>query len=118
MPLAAISYDIRPGHDREIGEIFAGFRRVDGTEVPGAPGTRLISTTLFQRGAVMVRVIEYEGDLDAIARHIAQQPGVREVERRLVPYLAAPRDTGTVDGFVETFRRSLLPVISRLSTED
>ncbi|WP_018681672.1 SchA/CurD-like domain-containing protein [Actinokineospora enzanensis] len=118
MPLAAISYDIRPGHDREIAEIFAGFRRVGAAEVPGAPGTRLRSTTLFQRGAVMVRVIEYDGDLDAIARYIAGQPGVQEAERRLAPYLAVPRDTGTVAGFVETFRRSLLPAISRLTAGD
>jgi hypothetical protein len=65
-----------------------------------------------------VRFIEYEGDLDAVARHMAAQPGVQEIERKLAPFLSRPRDTGTVDGFVGTFRRSLLRCISQLSVRD
>ena len=83
--------------------------------MPGDPGTRILGTALFIRDDVMVRFIEYEGDLDAVARHMARHPGVQEIERKLAPYLSKPRDTGTEDGFVGTFQRSLLRCISQLS---
>ena len=38
--------------------------------------------------------------MDAVACFMARQPGVQAVEAKLKPYLAAPRDTGTVEGFV------------------
>ncbi|MEV6564465.1 SchA/CurD-like domain-containing protein [Streptomyces kronopolitis] len=119
MPFAALTYDIRPGCEDEVAEVFAGFRRVGSPSVPGtgtAPAARLLSTAVFLREATLVRVIEYEGDLDAVARHMAAQPGVQEVERRLKPYLNSPRDTDTVDGFVHTFRRSLLRCVTQLGT--
>lgn len=67
-----------------------------------------MATAVFLRDATVVRVIEYEGDLDAIAEHMARQPGVLDLERQLKPYLASPRETDTVEGFVRTFRSSLL----------
>jgi hypothetical protein len=118
MPFAAITYDIKPGHEDEIAEIFGGFRRVGSPAVPGRDGAeagRILATAVFIRDDTLVRFIEYEGDLEAIARHMAQQPGVREVERKLAPYLNTPRDTGTVDGFVATFRASQLRCLSQLA---
>ncbi|WP_328549220.1 SchA/CurD-like domain-containing protein [Streptomyces platensis] len=58
--------------------------------------------------------MEYEGDRDAVARHMAAQPGVQEVERRLRPYLNSPRDTDTVEGLVHAFHRSLLCCVTQL----
>ncbi|MFV2109910.1 SchA/CurD-like domain-containing protein [Micromonospora sp. LOL_015] len=98
MPFAAITYDIKPGHENDIAEVLAGFRRVGSASVTDGSGQsagRILSTAVFIREATMVRFIEYEGDLNAIARHMASQPGVQEVERKLKPYLASPRDTGT-----------------------
>jgi len=121
MPLTAITYDIRPGCEEEVGRIFAEFRRVRGPAVPGEDGQeagRVLSTAVFIRDAVMVRVIEYEGDLEAIARHMAGQPGVREVERKLKPFLSAPRDTDTAEGFIATFRRSQMRCLTHLSVRD
>jgi hypothetical protein len=118
MPFAAITYDIKPGHEDEIVEVFAGFRRVGSADVPDEDGRqagRILATALFIRDDLLVRVIEYEGDLKAIARHMATQPGVREVERKLAPYLSRPRDTGTPDGFAATFDRSLLRCVSQMS---
>jgi len=111
--LSAITYNIRPGHDDEIAEIFsaANFRRAaspvlrddDGTEVG-----RILGTGLFIRDDLMVRVIHHEGDIAAVGRHMAGQQGVKEAERRLVPYLAAPRDTATPERFRAYFQRSLM----------
>ncbi|HEY8374619.1 MAG TPA: SchA/CurD-like domain-containing protein [Pseudonocardiaceae bacterium] len=118
MPFAAITYDIKPGHEDEIAEIFGNFRRVRSSEVPGEngkPAGRILATAVFIRDATLVRVIEYEGDLEAVARFMATQPGVQEVERKLKPYLNSPRDTGTVEGFVKTFKSSMLRCITQLS---
>ncbi|MEU3466195.1 SchA/CurD-like domain-containing protein [Streptomyces sp. NPDC006733] len=121
MPFAAITYDIKAGYDKEIGEIFGGFRRVGSPVVKGGDGeetTRILATAVFIRDATMVRVIEYEGDLQDVARFMASQPGVQEVERKLAPYLTRPRDTGTPEGFVATFNRSLLTCLTQISARD
>ncbi|WP_433858751.1 SchA/CurD-like domain-containing protein [Streptomyces kronopolitis] len=115
MPFAALTYAIRPGREDEVAEVFAGFRRIGSPSAPGtAPPARLLSTAVFLRDATLVRVIEYEGDLDAVARHMAAQPGVQEVERRLKPYLNSPRDTDSIDGFVRAFRQSLLRCVTQI----
>ncbi|MDJ1133963.1 SchA/CurD-like domain-containing protein [Streptomyces iconiensis] len=121
MPFAAITYDIKPGYEKEITEIFTGFRRVGSPVVKGDGGeeaARILATAVFIRDDTMVRVIEYEGDLDAVARHMATQPGVEEVEKKLAPYLSRPRDTSSVEGFVATFRRSLLTCMAQMSVRD
>lgn len=118
MPFVAITYDIKPGCEDEIAEIFGGFRRVGSSAVPGGgtqQETKILATALFIRDDTMVRFIEYEGDLDAVARHMAAQPGVQEAERKIKPYLTRPRDTDTVEGFVATFKRSMLRCISQLA---
>ncbi|MDH6129101.1 SchA/CurD-like domain-containing protein [Kitasatospora sp. GP82] len=121
MPFAAITYDIKPGFEAELAEIFGNFRRVKSDQVrdeTGEEAGRILATAVFIRNDTLVRVIEYQGDLDAVARHMASQPGVREVERKLKPYLTRPRDTDTVEGFVATFRRSLLRTVAQISVRD
>lgn len=118
MPFTAITYDIKSGYEKEIAEIFGNFRRVGSSAVPDAEGKqagRILATAVFIRDATLVRVIEYEGDLDIVARHMANQPGVREVEQKLKPYLRKPRDTATADGFVKTFKGSQLRCISQIA---
>lgn len=121
MPFAAITYDIEPGYEKELTEIFSGFRRVKQrrvTDEAGETAGTILSTAVFLRDDTLVRVIEYTGDLEAVARHMAAQPGVQEVERRLKPYLSRPRETDTVEGFVATFKRSLLTTVAQISVRD
>lgn len=118
MPFAAITYDIKPGHEDDIARILSEFRRVGPAAIEGERAGTILSTAVFIRDATMVRVIEYEGDLRAIAEHMAVQPGVQEVERKLKPYLASPRDTATVDGFVRTFQASQLRCLTQLSVRE
>jgi len=118
MPYAAITYDIKGGYEDEVAEVFANFRRPSGNVVPGTDGGqagRILATAVFIRDSLLVRFIEYEGDLDAVIRFMATQPGVAEVERKLAPYLNKPRDTGTVEGFVKTFNASRLRCITQLA---
>lgn len=117
MPFAAITYDIKAGHEEEVAKVFQGFQRPASAEVPGRDGVpmaRILATAVFIRDDLLVRVIEYEGDIEAVARFMGSQPGVREVERKLKPFLRTPRDTDTVEGFVRTFQRNLLRCVIQL----
>jgi SchA/CurD like domain len=117
MPFAAITYDIKPGCEDGIASIFQSFTRPGSPVIRDENGTKtaeILATAVFIRDATMVRVIQYDGSLDEVARYMASQPGVQEVERRLKPYLASPRDTATVAGFVKTFHDSTLRCISQL----
>jgi hypothetical protein len=121
MPFAAITYDIKPGYEKELAEIFGDFKRVRSSSVRderGESAGTILATAVFLRDDTLVRVIEYTGDLEAVARHMATQPGVREVEAKLKPYLTRDRDTDTVEGFVATFRRSLLNTVAQISVRD
>ncbi|MFV2087920.1 MULTISPECIES: TcmI family type II polyketide cyclase [unclassified Micromonospora] len=120
MPYAAITYRVQPGHEDEIAEIFASFERVDrpeyGNEDNGSIG-RLLGTAVFIKDDVMVRVIHFEGDFAAIARHMAGQRGVHLIEEKLAPYLSQQRETTTSDGFARYFRDATMRCISQLSVD-
>ncbi|RVX44152.1 SchA/CurD like domain-containing protein [Nonomuraea polychroma] len=116
MPFAAINYGVKPGHEDEIAEIFApgSFTRAESPVMRDETGTevgRLLATGLFIQDTDMVRVIQYEGDLAAVGRHMATQQGVHEAERRIAPLLATPRDTATAAGFQAHFGRSIMTLV-------
>lgn len=117
MPFAAITYDIKPGHEDDIAAVFTDFKRVKNPSVRNADGRevgRVVGTALFISDDTMVRFIEFEGPLEDVALFMANQPGVQEVERRLKPFLASPRDTDTPEGFAATFQKSTMRCISQL----
>nr|AHX24711.1 hypothetical protein arx26 [uncultured bacterium] len=120
MPYAAITYRVKPGHEDEIAEIFAGFQRVDRPEFRGGTGNqagRLLGTAVFIKEDVIVRVIHYEGDFAAIGAHMAAQRGVHLIEEALAPYLAQERDTTNAEGFGAYFRNATMRKISELSLD-
>jgi acyl carrier protein len=120
MPYAAITYRVKPGHEDEIAEIFAGFQRVDTPVLRDSRNEqvgRLLGTAVFVKGELMVRVIHYEGDFSAIGKHMAGQRGVHLLEERLAPYLLEKRDTGTAAGFGEYFRNATMRCVSQLSVD-
>ncbi|HVK25906.1 MAG TPA: SchA/CurD-like domain-containing protein [Actinokineospora sp.] len=119
MPIAAISYDILPGFEDEIGEIFANFQRPASPSVQGDDGAevaKILGTAVFIKNDTMVRFIEYEGDLTEVAKFMAAQPGVQAFERKIVPYLSKPRDTATPEGFVRTFTDSTMRCLTLLGS--
>lgn len=120
MPYAAITYRVKPGHEDEIAEIFANFQRVDTPEFHDdrEQAGRLLGTAVFVKDDVMVRVIHYEGDIGALARHMAGQRGVHLIEQQLAPYLAQQRDTNTPQGFAEYFRNTTMRCVSQLSIDN
>ncbi|MGC4994510.1 SchA/CurD-like domain-containing protein [Nocardia salmonicida] len=120
MPYAAINYRVKPGHDEEIAEIFAGFQRVSSPILRDADGSevgKLLGTAVFIKEDVMIRVIHYEGDFSAISGHMAAHKGMHQLEAKLAPYLAESRDTSTPAGFDNYFRAAGMRCISQLSVE-
>ncbi|WP_329081888.1 MULTISPECIES: SchA/CurD-like domain-containing protein [unclassified Streptosporangium] len=120
MPYAAITYRVKPGHEDEIAEIFAGFKRV-GTPVlvddDGKEAGRLVGTAVFIKDDLMIRVIHYEGDLIHVAGNMARHKGVHALEAKLAPYLAETRDTSTPEAFGQYFRNATMRCISQLSAD-
>ncbi|MGB3440123.1 MAG: SchA/CurD-like domain-containing protein [Actinophytocola sp.] len=120
MPYAAITYQVKPGHEDEIAEIFSGFQRVDTPLLRDSENEqvgRLLGTAVFIKDDIMVRVIHYEGDFSAIGRHMASQRGVHLLEKKLAPYLRETRDTSTQAGFGEYFRNAAMRCVSQLSVD-
>lgn len=123
MTLAAISYGIKPGHDEEIAEIFSlkNFKRANSPIIRDDAGHvvgKIVGTGLFLRGDTMVRIIQFDGELDAVARHMAAQKGVHEAERKIAPYLTVSRDTRTVEGFLRYFRNSTMRCLAQQTHRD
>ncbi|MEU3465761.1 SchA/CurD-like domain-containing protein [Streptomyces sp. NPDC006733] len=120
MPYAAIVYRVKPGHEDEIAKIFENFNRVDTADLRTDDGTeagRILGTGLFIKDDVMVRCIHYEGDLAAVGKHMATQPGVHAAESRLAPYLLEERDTSSPQAFGEYFRKASMRSILQLSVD-
>ncbi|MFA1538356.1 SchA/CurD-like domain-containing protein [Actinomadura monticuli] len=120
MPYAAITYRVKPGCDDELAEIFAGFKRVDTPDMRDENGEtvgRLLGTAVFVKDEFMVRVIHYEGDFIAIARHMAAQQGVHNLEEKLGPYLTHRKPAETPEEFKENFRNAMMRCVSQLSVE-
>jgi hypothetical protein len=122
MPFIAISYDVRPGHDDEIADIFAerSFTRADTPVLRDENGVevgRNLATGLFIQRDVMARIVQFEGDVRYIGRHMSGQQGVKEAERRLAAYLAVPRDTQNPEGFMTYFRNARMEGLFQRETE-
>lgn len=123
MAFIAISYMVRLGHEEEIAEIFAegNFKRADSAEYrdeQGQQAGRNVSTGLFIEGELMTRVVQFEGDLRQIGRHMGGQQGVQEAERKLAPFLQTTRDTETVEGFQQYFQNALMGCVFQESREE
>lgn len=120
MPYAAITYRVKPGHEDEIAEIFANFKRVASPVLrddSGEEAGKLLGTAVFIKDELMVRVIHYEGAFEFVAKHMAGQSGVHSLEAKLAPFLAVQRDTSTAEGFGRYFRDSTMRCISQLSLD-
>lgn len=120
MPYAAITYRVKPGHEDEIAEIFAGFQRVSTpvlSDEEGNAAGRLLGTAVFVKDDVLVRVIHYEGELRHVASHMAGQAGVHALEAKLAPLLAERRDTSSPGSFETYFRGATMRCISQLSID-
>ncbi|GGO82187.1 SchA/CurD-like domain-containing protein [Nonomuraea cavernae] len=120
MTYAAITYRVKPGHEDEIAEIFQGFQRVGSSVLRDEQGNevgRLLGTAVFIKDDLMVRVIHFEGTLEAVSANMAKHGGVHKLEKQLAPYLVRERDTSSPDKFGAYFRDATMRCISQLSAD-
>lgn len=118
MPFAAITFKIRPGTEDEVLKIFQNFRRASSPVVRNAAGEDvglILGTALFLKDDTIVRVIQYEGELEDVARYMSTQEGVREAEEKLGEFLVKPRDSSTLEGFMEFFHDCSMRSIQQFS---
>lgn len=106
---AALMWSVKPGTEAAVEELLKTYGRpatsFAGEDVPEHAG-RLISTQVFMRDNVVVRVMEFEGNLPALIGHLRKQPAIRELEDKLDAYLERERDLSTPEGAREFFEWS------------
>jgi hypothetical protein len=106
----ALSFTVKPGSEPAVAEILGSYRRPPAGAASGPPLLR--RTSVFMAGARVVRVMDVDGDIGAVMRHLAAQPQIRAVEEALDPHLGAPRDLRSANGAREFLHQALLPVAS------
>jgi len=58
---------------------------------------------VFIKDDLLVRVIEFEGPVPAIARHMSRQQATLDLEKKLEEHLADDRDMSTPEGVKRFF---------------
>jgi SchA/CurD like domain len=106
----ALYYPLKPGSEKEVGELFkaSGRPQFDVRDDSGRTVGRLLGTMAFVGAGKAIRVIEIGGALPQVAGHMSRQPEVREFERRLEEHLSVPRDMRSPDGARAFFRQAAL----------
>jgi hypothetical protein len=104
----ALLYKLKPGTEGEVTTLFEQSGRPD-HEVKDDEGTTvgtLLRTMVFMGKGACVRVIEVEGDLPTVARHMGRQETVRQFEMGIEPHLAEARDMRSPEGAQDFFRNA------------
>jgi hypothetical protein len=118
---AAVTWRVKPGNDEKLAEVMAGYSRPDSFAIKSEQGVevgKVLATAVFLKDDTIVRVIEYEGDLADVMRHMRGQRGVREVEEAVAPFLEQPRDLSTPEGFRDFFRTNSMRVLVQRFADD
>jgi SchA/CurD like domain-containing protein len=110
----AITFPIRPGSEAEVARILSGYAPPR-TEID--EHTKLLATSVFLWRARVVRVMDVQGALPVVMRHLAQEPAIRAVEEQLNPYLAEPRDLTDPQAARAFFTRSMMRRIAHRVTD-
>ncbi|GAA3602635.1 hypothetical protein GCM10022419_103740 [Nonomuraea rosea] len=104
MQRLAIMFRIKPGTEDKVRDLLANYAppvRVT------ADGTRMLSTSVFMKDGIVVRMIEIEGHVPSLMAHIAQDPSIQYVESELDKYVVEEdrRSADTPEGAREFFLR-------------
>jgi hypothetical protein len=106
-------WTVRPGTEAEVVKLFEDYGRPDHEIVDEAGNVKgkLLATTVFMKGNVIVRAIEFEGSLMDVAPHMGRQPAIRELEEKLDAYIETPRDMSTPEGARTFFLQSAMRTV-------
>lgn len=101
----SLLFRIKPGTEAHVVAILAGYESPD-TVIDDE--TRLLRTTVFMHGTVVVRTMDIEGSLPKVAAHLSRQPQIRATEQALNAHLAEARDLSDPAGASSFFRRAMM----------
>jgi hypothetical protein len=111
----AMMWDVKEGTQDQVRELFHQYGRPDHTirDDDGNEVGTLISTQVFMKGATIIRVVETTDgiSLPVLGRHMGRQPAIRELEDKLDPLVAEPRDMSTDEGAREFFIKSFMELL-------
>ena len=109
----ALMWSIKPGSEEAVAELFADYGRPDPIvrDEDGNEKGKLLSTIVFMKDTTIVRVVEIEGSLPEAAAHLGRQPEIQELEEKLDPHLAKPRDMADADGARKFFMESIMQTL-------
>lgn len=116
----ALYFALKPGHEEAVEEIFRTSGRPDHDvrDESGEVVGRLLSTLVFVGKEKGVRVIEIEGDLMVVSRHMARQAEVVELEQQLEEHLAEPRDMRSPEGAMKFFMNAGMHCVLQRKHDD
>ncbi|OLB65369.1 MAG: hypothetical protein AUI10_07190 [Actinobacteria bacterium 13_2_20CM_2_72_6] len=116
--LAALRYRIKPGSADAIAKIFAdvqGEARPALRDQQGQEIGVILAVALFIKDDAMIRVVQYDGELEDVANYMANRGGRPDLEQRLAPYMAEERHVETKEAFLHQFHANTMRRISMLS---
>ncbi len=108
MPRHSLLFRLKPGTADHVAAVLADY------ESPVTvidDETRLLRTTVFMHGDVVVRTMDIEGSLQKVAGHLSRQPQIQAVELALNSSLAEPRDLSDPAAAGAFFRRAMMRCI-------
>ncbi|MGW9479525.1 SchA/CurD-like domain-containing protein [Saccharomonospora azurea] len=101
----ALTFPVRPGSADAVRRVLSEYPRPQ-THIGN--GCRLLATSVFLWENHVVRVIDVEGPLPVVMRHLANDPAIRETEEKLNPLLVRPRDFSDPESVGWFFRRAMM----------
>jgi hypothetical protein len=121
MPYMAITYPFVPGNEDELRKLLAG--PAEGVppvalDASGEVVGRLLGTAVFTHDDLLIRVIHYEGDQEAVIRHIGERVTGTGVHDKLTPYLPAAHELNSIERFVDFFHERRLPCLLQMTSPE
>src|SRR5690349_7500767 len=101
----AVMFRIKPGTEDKVRKLLSTYAP---PEWVTPDGTRLLSTSIFIKDGLVIRMIEIDGNLPAVMAHLGRQPSVQKLERELDQYLLDKRDVTSPEGARAFFQRALM----------
>src|SRR2546423_10918638 len=104
----ALLYPLKPGSKEAVADLFRRSGRPDHDvrDDSGQVVGRLLRTIVFVGEDACVRVIEVEGDIGTVARHMSRQQEIKDFEREIEQHLSVGRDMVTTEGAQAFFRKA------------